>query len=45
MAATSVRLLNLLSLLSARRTWSGQELADRLDISTRSLRRDIESLR
>lgn len=45
MAATSARLLTLLGLLVARRTWSGPELADRLGISTRSLRRDVESLR
>ncbi|GAA3612537.1 WYL domain-containing protein [Nonomuraea rosea] len=45
MAATSSRLLRLLSLLGARPTWSGRELADRLGISTRTLRRDVESLR
>jgi predicted DNA-binding transcriptional regulator YafY len=45
MAATSSRLLRLLSLLGARPNWSGRELADRLGISTRTLRRDVESLR
>lgn len=42
---TSARLLRLLSLLQARRDWAGAELADRLDISTRTVRRDIERLR
>lgn len=45
MAATSARLLTLLSLLVARPRWSGSELAERLGVSTRSLRRDVESLR
>ncbi|WP_375430042.1 helix-turn-helix transcriptional regulator [uncultured Friedmanniella sp.] len=45
MATTSARLLTLLSLLVSRPTWSGPELADRLGISTRSLRRDVDSLR
>jgi predicted DNA-binding transcriptional regulator YafY len=45
MAATTTRALRLLSLLQARRTWSGQELIDRLKVSERTLRRDIERLR
>ncbi len=45
MATTSARLLRLLSLLGARFTWSGPDLADRLGVSTRTLRRDVESLR
>ncbi len=45
MAQTSSRSLTLLSLLGARRSWSGRELADRLGVSTRTLRRDIEALR
>ncbi|MEU8360472.1 WYL domain-containing protein [Nonomuraea sp. NPDC048882] len=45
MATTSSRLLRLLSLLGARSNWSGQDLAGRLGISTRTLRRDVESLR
>ncbi|MBT0565737.1 WYL domain-containing protein [Williamsia sp. CHRR-6] len=45
MAATSARLLRVLSLLTARPEWSGADLADRLGISARTLRRDIESLR
>jgi predicted DNA-binding transcriptional regulator YafY len=42
---TSSRLLELLSLLQARRDWPGPELADRLEVSRRTLRRDIERLR
>jgi len=42
---TSARLLRLLSLLQARRDWSGTELAERLEVSTRTVRRDIERLR
>jgi biotin operon repressor BirA-like protein len=42
---TSSRLLELLSLLQARRDWSGSELADRLEVSRRTIRRDVERLR
>jgi predicted DNA-binding transcriptional regulator YafY len=42
---TSTRLLQLLAMLQARRDWSGQELASRLDVSTRTIRTDIERLR
>ncbi|WP_326558481.1 helix-turn-helix transcriptional regulator [Micromonospora sp. NBC_01796] len=45
MRDTSVRLLKLLSLLQARRDWSGTDLADRLNVSTRTVRRDVERLR
>lgn len=45
MAATSSRTLRLLSLLQARRHWSGDELARRLEVSVRTLRRDVERLR
>jgi predicted DNA-binding transcriptional regulator YafY len=45
MLETSVRLLRLLSLLQSRRTWSGAELADRLGVSTRTVRNDVERLR
>ena len=45
MADTTARLLRLLSLLQTRRTWSGQELLDRLGVSERTLRRDIDRLR
>src|SRR3954469_1246597 len=39
------RLLDLLSLLQARRDWPGPELAERLDVSRRTIRRDVERLR
>jgi predicted DNA-binding transcriptional regulator YafY len=42
---TSSRLLTLLSLLQARRDWPGGELADRLEVSARTIRRDVERLR
>src|ERR1700722_16288829 len=42
---TSSRLLELLSLLQGRRDWPGSELADRLEVSGRTIRRDIERLR
>jgi predicted DNA-binding transcriptional regulator YafY len=42
---TSSRLLELLSLLQARRDWPGGELADRLEVSGRTVRRDMERLR
>src|SRR5256884_903599 len=45
MGATSSRLLQLLSLLQARRDWLGAELADRLEVSGRTIRRDVERLR
>ena len=45
MTDTASRLLNLLSLLQARRDWSGTELAQRLEISRRTVRRDVERLR
>ena len=45
MAETSIRLLELLSLLQARRDWPGAELARRLEISPRTVRRDVERLR
>lgn len=45
MLETSVRLLRLLSLLQARPGWSGAELADRLSVTTRTVRNDIERLR
>ena len=41
----SARLLRLLSLLQTPRDWSGTELADRLEVSTRTVRNDIERLR
>ncbi|MEX2985521.1 helix-turn-helix transcriptional regulator [Streptomyces sp. C36] len=45
MTDTPVRLLNLLSLLQTPREWPGSELADRLGVSSRTIRRDIERLR
>ena len=45
MLQTSARLLRLLSLLQARRFWSGAELAERLEITGRTLRRDVDRLR
>lgn len=42
---TSARLLAVLSLLQARRDWSGTALAERLDVSLRTVRRDIDRLR
>jgi predicted DNA-binding transcriptional regulator YafY len=42
---TPSRLLTLLSLLQARRDWPGRELAERLDVSGRTIRRDVERLR
>jgi predicted DNA-binding transcriptional regulator YafY len=45
MRETSGRLLRLLSLLQARRDWTGAELADRLGVTTRTVRNDVERLR
>lgn len=42
---TTSRLLQLLSLLQRRRDWPGAVLADRLEISHRTVRRDIDRLR
>ncbi|MET9338390.1 WYL domain-containing protein [Nonomuraea sp. NPDC003804] len=45
MPKTSARLLALLSLLQVRRDWPGALLAERLDISPRTVRRDVDRLR
>lgn len=45
MSATSGRLLFLLSLLQARRDWPGPLLAQRLEVSERTVRRDVDQLR
>ena len=45
MANTSSRTLRLLSLLQNHRFWPGAELADRLGVSPRTLRRDVDRLR
>ncbi len=42
---TAGRLLHLLALLQRRPSWSGQELADRLDVDTRTVRRDVDRIR
>jgi predicted DNA-binding transcriptional regulator YafY len=44
-ANTSSRTLRLLSLLQTHRFWPGDELADRLGVSPRTLRRDVDRLR
>lgn len=43
--STSARMLRLLSLLQTHRYWPGEELAERLEVSGRTLRRDIDRLR
>ncbi|WP_405852820.1 YafY family transcriptional regulator [Streptomyces sp. NBC_00090] len=45
MLETSARLLRLLSLLQAHREWSGADLADRLGVTSRTVRRDVDRLR
>ncbi|MEV7727875.1 YafY family protein [Streptomyces sp. NPDC087917] len=45
MLDTSARLLRLLSLLQARREWTGPDLADRLGVTPRTVRRDVDRLR
>jgi predicted DNA-binding transcriptional regulator YafY len=45
MVQTSARLLRLLSLFQAQRYWSGADLAQRLDVTSRTLRRDVDRLR
>lgn len=45
MANTSSRTLRLLSLLQTYRYWPGTELAERLEVSPRTLRRDVDRLR
>lgn len=45
MAETTGRVLQLLGLLQSRRVWSGDELAERLGVTNRSVRRDVERLR
>ena len=45
MANTSSRTLRLLSLLENHRHWSGDDLADRLGVSVRTVRRDVDRLR
>ncbi|XVQ87730.1 HTH domain-containing protein [Microbispora siamensis] len=45
MLNTSARLLRLLSLLSTRQSWTCAELAAQLEITERTVRRDIARLR
>lgn len=45
MSDPSARMLRLLSLLQTHRFWEGGELAGELDVSERTLRRDVERLR
>jgi predicted DNA-binding transcriptional regulator YafY len=45
MLETSARLLRLLSLFQAQRYWSGADLSLRLDVTARTLRRDVDRLR
>ncbi|MEV1005750.1 YafY family protein [Streptomyces sp. NPDC049881] len=45
MSDTAARLVRLLSLLQTPREWPGSELAGRLGVSPRTVRRDIERLR
>ncbi|MET9551368.1 WYL domain-containing protein [Streptomyces sp. NPDC006645] len=42
---TTERVLTLLGLLQGRRLWSGPELAERLGVTSRTVRRDVERLR
>ncbi|PRC44550.1 transcriptional regulator [Mycobacterium sp. ITM-2017-0098] len=45
MSETTGRVLQLLGLLQSRRVWSGDKLAERLGVTTRSVRRDVDRLR
>lgn len=45
MSETANRLLNLLSLLQAPRHWTGPQLAARLEVTVRTVRRDVDRLR
>ena len=45
MLQTSARLLRLLSLFQVQRYWAGSDLAQRLEVTSRTLRRDVDRLR
>jgi predicted DNA-binding transcriptional regulator YafY len=45
MITTSARLLRLLALLQSRRHWTSHDLCDRLEMSARTVRRDVDRLR
>jgi predicted DNA-binding transcriptional regulator YafY len=45
MVLTSARLLRLLTLLQSRGFWTGRDLAERLEVTERTVRRDVDRLR
>lgn len=45
MSEAPQRMIRLLSLFQSRRDWTSEELAERLDVTTRTVRRDIERIR
>ncbi|MEE1650222.1 YafY family protein [Brachybacterium sp. J144] len=45
MSDVTTRALRLLALLQSRSVWTGPELADRLDVTVRTVRRDVDRLR
>src|SRR5215471_11923612 len=45
MIETSARLLQLLALFQGKRYWSGCDLSKRLEVTARTLRRDVDRLR
>src|SRR4051794_19064712 len=45
MLEPSARLLRLLALLQSRRDWTSAEIATRLDVTTRTVRNDVDRLR
>lgn len=45
MSDPTARALRLLSLLQTHRSWTGRELSERLGVSSRTLRRDVDRLR
>lgn len=45
MIGTSSRLLRLLALLQSRRFWRGEDLAARMEVTVRTVRRDVDRLR
>jgi predicted DNA-binding transcriptional regulator YafY len=45
MADTAARLLALLGMMQGRESWTGTELAERLEVTTRTVRNDVQRLR